>query len=89
MRDAGKTHIRNGPARAQRKTGQSFAGYGYLTWTDNEYVPGSYWAQGYGGQAIGWFNDSRRIVIFFATNYAGALDGYAVAKAWHEIRGTY
>ncbi len=84
VRAATKTQIKNGPAKSQRHSGQLFAGYGYLTWTDNEIAPNMYWASGYGGQRIGWSNDSDRIIIVFsgAENWMPAL--YELGKAWNK-----
>ena len=86
MRQATKTQIANGPAKGQRKSGALFAGYGYLTWTDNEVAPDSFWASGYGGQRIGWFNDSDRIIIVFSSVENWMAQLYALGKAWDNAR---
>lgn len=85
VREATKTQIANGPAKSQRKTGgKLYAGYGYLTWTENEIAPDSFWAVGYGGQRIGWFRNSNKMIIVFSNveNWMGPL--YELGKSWNN-----
>ena len=42
-----RTQIPNGYSRADCTSESLFAGYGYLTWTDNEIAPKTFWASGY------------------------------------------
>lgn len=84
VRQATTTQIDNGRTDAQRINGKGFRGYGYLTWTENEMVPNSFWAIGYGGQRIGWFTDSDKIVIAFSNieNWSPRL--YELANLWRK-----
>jgi CubicO group peptidase (beta-lactamase class C family) len=80
VRAASTTQISN-----NTQTGISFGGYGYLIWTDNNRLPDSYWAVGYGGQRIGWNHKNDRILIAFSNveNYMNDL--YWLYKEWASI----
>ena len=54
VRSAMSKQIANGATPATRQSGKLFASYGYFIWTDNEVVPNTVWASGWGGQRIGW-----------------------------------
>lgn len=84
VREANKTQIKNEVVQKQRRAGYFFSGYGYFMWTENEIAPNSSWAQGYGGQRIGWFKDSNRAVVFFSTADTWAAEAYALAKTWNH-----
>ncbi|MFN9969790.1 MAG: hypothetical protein ACK58T_07825, partial [Phycisphaerae bacterium] len=60
-------------------------GYGYLTWTDNELAPGSFWAAGYGGQRIGWSTDPAKTRVFLTFGVESDRDMtalYPLAARW-------
>jgi CubicO group peptidase (beta-lactamase class C family) len=85
VRAAMSKQIANGSSPSTRKIGKLFAGYGYLTWTDNEMVPHSVWALGWGGQRIGWDKNSDRMVIVFSNMEDWMTEVYEVAKDWNRI----
>jgi len=63
-------------------------GYGYLTWTDNQIAPGTFWAAGYGGQRIGWSTDpaNRRVFLLFSNAADREADAiYRLARAWFAL----
>ena len=86
LRDATSTQIANGSSRASRRTAPSFAGYGYLIWTENEVAPDTYWAVGAGGQRIGWNTRNDRMLIAFSNveNWMGELS--ALFRDWSAMR---
>lgn len=81
VRAAQTTQINN----ASRKIGKTFAGYGYLTWTDNSATPNTAWALGWGGQRISWHKDSERMVVTFSNVESWMPDVYDVARDWNRI----
>lgn len=85
VRAALSTQIKNASNPAARKSGRYFDGYGYLTWTENTAAPESAWANGWGGQRIGWHKRSNRIVIAFSNSEGWIGDFYALAKDWYSM----
>lgn len=77
VRAASTTKISN-----NTQSGKSFGGYGYLIWTDNNRLKGSYWAVGHGGQRIGWNHKNNRMLIAFSNveNYMDDL--HRLYKDW-------
>lgn len=84
VRAAQTTQISN----TSRKIGKTFAGYGYLTWTDNATTPNTAWALGWGGQRIGWHKDSDRMVVTFSNVESWMPDVYDVARDWNRLKTT-
>lgn len=84
VRKATTTQISN----SSRKIGKAFAGYGYLTWTDNATTPDTAWALGWGGQRISWHRGSDRMVITFSNIESWMPDVYEVARDWNALRST-
>ncbi len=84
VRDSFKTQIKNGNGPADRKFGKLFAGYGFLTWTDNSIAPNTVWASGWGGQRIGWSTDpsNARMILTFSNVENWMPDVYEVARDW-------
>lgn len=82
VRKATTTQISN----SSRKIGKAFAGYGYLTWTDNATTPDTAWALGWGGQRISWHRSSDRMVITFSNIESWMPDVYEVARDWNALR---
>jgi len=80
VRAASTTQISNNTS-----FGKAFGGYGYLIWTDNNRLKDSYWANGWGGQRIGWNHKNDRILIAFSNveNYMDDL--YWLYKDWATI----
>lgn len=64
VRQATSTQIRN----TQKNAGKFFDGYGFLIWTDTIYAPNTYWANGYGGQRIGWNRENDRELVLFSNS---------------------
>ena len=75
-------------ANKSKKSGASFDGYGYLTWTDNMKQRDSYWAVGHGGQRIGWNHANQRMMIAFSNVENYMLDLYALYAEWSAIGAT-
>jgi CubicO group peptidase (beta-lactamase class C family) len=82
VRAASKTQITN----SSKRSGKSFDGYGYLTWTENVRLKDSYWANGHGGQRIAWNHKNNRMLIAFSNieNYMDDL--YWLYRDWAEIK---
>jgi CubicO group peptidase (beta-lactamase class C family) len=85
VRTAMSKQISNGYSSTTRKVGKLFAGYGYLIWTDNEMVPHSTWAVGWGGQRIGWDKKSDRMVVVFSNVEDWMPELYDLAKDWNRL----
>jgi CubicO group peptidase (beta-lactamase class C family) len=85
VRTAMSKQISNGYSSTTRKVGKLFAGYGYLIWTDNEMVPHSDWAVGWGGQRIGWDKESDRMVVVFSNVEDWMPELYDLAKDWNRL----
>jgi CubicO group peptidase (beta-lactamase class C family) len=88
VRDAMKTQIKNGNGPADRRFGKNFGGYGYFMWTENIQAPNTVWANGWGGQRIGWSTDplNRRMVVIFRSVENWLTDGYEVARDWMRLK---
>jgi hypothetical protein len=82
VREAARTQIPNGHTRADRPSGALFAGYGYLTWTDNEIAKDTFWAAGYGGQRIGWRYDDNHMVVAFSNVEDWMPELYGLLRDW-------
>jgi CubicO group peptidase (beta-lactamase class C family) len=76
VRDATRTQI-----KSDQRFAKPYAGYGYLTWTDNADIPNSYSALGYGGQAIVWSTTSDKYFIVFSNNVS-VSEIHSMAKLW-------
>jgi CubicO group peptidase (beta-lactamase class C family) len=85
VRNAMSKQISNGYSSTTRKVGKLFAGYGYLIWTDNEMVPHSAWAVGWGGQRIGWDKESDRMVVVFSNVEDWMPELYDLTKDWNRL----
>ena len=83
VREATRTQIAN----SSRTAGTAFAGYGYLIWTDNQYsTRDSFWANGYGGQRIGWNRSNNRIMVVFSNEQSHVVDLYRLYADWAALR---
>lgn len=82
VREAMSTQIEN----KSRKIGGSFAGYGYLIWTENTLARDTAWASGHGGQRISWHKNSDRMLIAFSNEETDALEIYSIARAWNRLK---
>lgn len=71
--------------KIQSTHGADMRGYGYFTWNDNKTVPASYWAQGYGGQFIGWSTQNKKMIVMFSTQER-AVVAHQIAKHWFAAR---
>lgn len=82
VRAASSTKIAN----SIRREGKAFASYGYLIWTENSLQKDSFWANGYGGQRIGWNHKNNRIIIAFSNveNYMDDL--YRLYGDWASLK---
>lgn len=74
--------------KTEGRTSQGFAGYGYLTWTANQFAPDTAWALGWGGQLIGWSTDpnNQRMVIVFSNSESWMPDVFEVARDWMRLK---
>jgi CubicO group peptidase (beta-lactamase class C family) len=83
VREAFATQI-----KTEGRTSRSFAGYGYLTWTANQFAPDTAWALGWGGQLIGWSTDpsNQRMVIVFSNSESWMPDVFEVARDWMRLK---
>ena len=82
VRAATSTQIKHpGPAQA-RKSGKLFGGYGFLTWTENELAPDTFWAIGYGGQRIGWSSKSDHMIFVFSNSEEWMGEFYEFSRSW-------
>lgn len=88
VREAFKTQIKNGNSPADRKFGKLFAGYGFLTWTENSAAPNTVWASGWGGQRTGWSTEpnNNRMVITFSNVESWMPEVYEVARDWMRVK---
>ncbi|MEN9779636.1 MAG: hypothetical protein RL014_784 [Pseudomonadota bacterium] len=62
-----------------------FNGYGFLTWTENDAAPSTFWAVGHFGQRIGWSNKpgNRRVFLTFGFESDADMAAiYALAHRW-------
>ena len=66
---------------ADRRFARMYGGYGYLTWTDNDDIPNSYSALGYGGQAIVWSATNDKYFIVFSNNI-NPPEIHKMARLW-------
>jgi hypothetical protein len=84
------TQIRNAGNPDTRKFGRLFDGYGYLIWTENQMVPNTAWAVGWGGQRISWSTDpsNNRMVITFSDIENWMPEVYEVARDWNSLQST-
>jgi CubicO group peptidase (beta-lactamase class C family) len=82
VREATKTQIAN----KSKRSGRLFDGYGYFVWTENARLKHSYWANGHGGQRIGWNHKNNRMIIAFSNieNYMDDL--YWLYRDWAEVK---
>lgn len=71
-----------------KKSGVSFDGYGYLTWTDNIKRRDSFWAVGHGGQRIGWNHANHRMVVAFSNVENYMMDLYTLYADWAALGST-
>lgn len=85
VREASRMQIANGASPSQRRTGGSFAGYGYLIWTNNSQVPNAYWALGLGGQRIGWNTENDRMIIVFSNHENWMSEIYKLYGDWIKL----
>jgi CubicO group peptidase (beta-lactamase class C family) len=77
------SHTQISTARPGTKWGKnSVRGYGYLTWTENPIAPNTYWAEGWGGQRIGWNYKNDRMVISFSNHEIWIPELYALYRDW-------
>lgn len=63
VRQATSTQIWN----VEKNAGKLFDGYGFLTWTETQYAPGTFWSVGYGGQRIGWGKSRAKSIVVFSS----------------------
>lgn len=80
VRDATKTQI-----KSNRRFARMYDGYGYFIWTDNNDIPNSYSALGYGGQAIIWSTVNDKFFVVFSNN-ENPGDLHKMAKAWLQSK---
>ena len=78
IREATSTQI-----QSDRRFAKMYNGYGYFTWTDNQDIPNSYSALGYGGQAIVWSTTNDKYIVVFS-NSTSAREIHRMAKLWLE-----
>ena len=77
------SHTQISTARPGTKWGKnSVRGYGYLIWTDNPIAADTYWAEGWGGQRIGWNYKNDRMVISFSNHEIWIPELYALYRDW-------
>jgi len=67
--------------KTDRRFARMYSGYGYLTWTDNDDIPNSYSALGYGGQAIVWSTKNDKYFIVFSNSVTSA-EIHKMARLW-------
>jgi CubicO group peptidase (beta-lactamase class C family) len=74
--------------KTQGRTSRSFAGYGYFTWTENQFAPDTAWALGWGGQLIGWSTDpsNQRMIVVFSNTENWTQDAFEVARDWMRLK---
>lgn len=80
VREATSTQI-----KTDRRFAVQYGGYGYQTWTDNNEIPSSYSALGYGGQAIIWSTVTNKYFVIFSNNI-NPPDIHPLARAWLESK---
>jgi CubicO group peptidase (beta-lactamase class C family) len=69
-------------ANKSKKSGVSFGGYGYQTWTENFKRRDSYWAVGHGGQRIGWNHGNHRMLVAFSNVENYMVELYDLYAQW-------
>jgi CubicO group peptidase (beta-lactamase class C family) len=82
LRAAAVTQVKN----HSKKFGQLFGAYGYLTWTENQYAPGTYWAVGHGGQRIGWSQSNNRMIVVFSSMEDWMPELYGLFASWSKLQ---
>jgi hypothetical protein len=80
VREATTTQI-----KSNRQFASMYDGYGYFTWTDNNQVPNTYSAIGYGGQSIVWSSVNDKYLIIFSTSVI-MPEVHSIAKLWLESK---
>jgi CubicO group peptidase (beta-lactamase class C family) len=81
VRQATSTQIKN----VQKNAGKFFDGYGFLTWTETQYAPDTFWAVGYGGQRIGWSRNNGRLIVLFSNSEEWILESYGLLDTWRKL----
>ena len=81
LKEATKTQVQNPP----RSVGQSWGGYGYLLWTQNNAYDEAYGVSGYGGQHIIWNQKNSRIIINFANVDNFSKEFYGLYRQWASL----
>lgn len=71
--------------RIDSRHGAGMRGYGYFFWLDNVDAPDSFWAQGYGGQFIGWSKLNNKMIISFSTQERASVI-HKFAHKWFTVR---
>jgi hypothetical protein len=82
LRASAVTQVKN----ISKKSGQLFGAYGYLTWTENQYAPGTYWAVGHGGQRIGWSQSNNRMIVVFSNIEDWMPELYGLFDSWSKLQ---
>ena len=80
VRNATTTQI-----KTDRRFARMYGGYGYLTWTENDDLPNSYSALGYGGQAIVWSTKNDKYFIVFSNNI-NPPEIHKMARLWLQAQ---
>lgn len=80
VREATTTQI-----KSNRQFSPMYGGYGYFTWTDNNQLPNTYSAIGYGGQSIVWSSVNDKYLIIFSTSVI-MPEVHSIAKLWLESK---
>ena len=83
VQQASSTQISN----SSRTRGALFGGYGYLIWTNNERsTRDSFWANGHGGQRIGWNRSNNRMLVVFSNGEDYMPSLYRLYADWAALR---
>lgn len=61
-----------------------FNGYGFLTWTENDAAPNTFWAVGHFGQRIGWSNNPANRRVFLTFGFESDADMAAIYSLAHR-----